>query len=370
MALAALIIAGDGEGSAGAAAPIFGMPLLEFQARQAASAGAAHIIIHAERVPATLVQGIDRLRDDGITAVLVRTAREAADAVHPDELVLIISGAVMIDMPFLKKQCATNDPVIVTRPLILNLAGQELIDADHAWAGVALLPGGLLRHTATMLGDWALAPTLLRLAVQASIKRLSLDDVRADSVRPATGVDLLAARADASVEDKVTAFVARKLAALPLRIGLLAAAPLMLMAFTVGFALLGWTITALFLFVLVSVLAEAVGRIATAALHPSRALSLYERVRPWVGRGLILAASLALMAAGSGLEAPVMALWCVWLFTTAPVRPLPWYAGETLSAVVLALGLFSPFPIAGIVIVLLHILAATIKTRFSGPSVE
>ncbi len=365
MALAALIIASDEDGLDQGFLTLFGMPLLEFQARQAAAAGALHIIIHAERVPADLVNAMDHLKADGINAGLVRSAREAADAVHPDELVLIFAGPVQAEMAFLKAQCALGQPCILTRPLIPNLAGQELIDADNAWAGIALLPGGTLRHTATMLGDWALAPTVLRLGIQAGVKRLLLTGALTDKVQRASPGLILSDEPGASLSARLIGIAARKMATLRYRVALLALLPLALLAVSAGLVLVGWIGTALGLFVALYIPAAAIGRLAEVAMHRSRWLIFYEAARPWAGRALIIVASTGMMNDVIGWEAPVMALWCVWLLAMAPSRPAPFFADETSATTVVLLGILSPFPAAGIICALVQNLLSTLKARFS-----
>ncbi len=365
MALAALIIASDEYGAGKEAISLFGMPVLEFQARQAAAAGARHVIIHAERVPANLVAALDYLKSDGMTVGLVRTAREAADAVHPDELVLIFSGPVQADMPFLKEQCNAGHPIIFTRPLVPNLAGQELIDAEHAWAGVALLPGGLLRHTATMLGDWALAPTLLRLGVQAAVKRLSLTGSFDKKIFAASTASALADKTGASCPDRLSSLVARNLATIPYRPTVMAFLPLALLSVTVALAAIGWMIAALVLFAGITIPAAAIGLLVTASLHQSRWLTFYEAARPWVGRILFVFASFAAMAAGSGWEAPVLALWVTWLLGTAPTQPAPFHFSETTTSALIAGGLSIGYPVSGFCLALAHGLFSTLRMRFS-----
>jgi hypothetical protein len=365
VALAALIIAIEDDDAAKEPRHLFGMPILEYQARQAAAAGARHIIIHAERVPANLVGALDQLKSDGMTVGLVRTAREAADAVHPDELVLIFSGPVLADMPFLKEQCNAARATIFTRPLVPNVAGQELIDAEHAWAGVALLPGGLLRHTATMLGDWSLAPTLLRLGVQAGVKRLSLTGDFDQKIFIASTAPGLADKTSALWHDRLSRVFARNLSKIPYRPSAIAFLPLILLVLTLALAAISWNIAALILFAVMAIPATAVGLLLDASLNQSRWPTLYEAARPWVGRILFVLASFAAMAAGSGWEALVLALWVTWLLAMAPTQDPPFYFGETTTSALIAGGLLTGFPISGFCLALAHGLLSTLRLRFS-----
>jgi hypothetical protein len=365
VALAALIIASDDDGASVGSASLFGMPVLEFQARQAAAAGARHIIIHTDRVPANLVSALDQLKSDGLAVALVRTAREAADAVHPDELVLVMAGPVQANMGFLKQHCDQAEPLILTRMLVPNSVGQELIDADHAWAGMALLQGQLLRHTATMLGDWALAPTLLRLGVQAGAKRLLLDGPLASMVKPATALAALDSGPEVTLADRFPAFLARKVAALPYRLTYIAGLPLALIILACALVLAGWVVSGLVLFVAVTVPAAAIDRLADAALFQSKWLAAYARFRPWAAWLLIGATSFAPLIAGSGSEAAIIGLWIIWLFAVQPLKQMPLYFCETSAIMLIIAGLLSPFPVAGFVAALVHGLSSSLKVRFS-----
>lgn len=178
MPLAALIIAG--EDSAGPA--ILGQPLIEFQMRRARGAGAAHIVLLVERVPAALLAGIDRLRREGLTIDVARTVADAAEFIHPDERVLLLAPDLIVAPAQLAALATATAPTILcVRDAPAN-DRFELIDPTARWTGCALIDGGLVRRTAAMVGDWDLASTLLRRAVQEDAARilLSPEDVASD----------------------------------------------------------------------------------------------------------------------------------------------------------------------------------------------
>ena len=69
--------------------------MIERQARLAAAAGAAPIIVLVERMPPALCAALDRLRREGVPVQVARGAEEAAEAVDPgDRLLVIADGAV------------------------------------------------------------------------------------------------------------------------------------------------------------------------------------------------------------------------------------------------------------------------------------
>ena len=85
MALAALIFASqtidDGSDMLRAALPLAGATLLEHQVRRAVRAGAHHIVVLVERLPAPLIAAIDRLRRDGNRVDIARSVADAADQI-------------------------------------------------------------------------------------------------------------------------------------------------------------------------------------------------------------------------------------------------------------------------------------------------
>ncbi|MFD2498716.1 hypothetical protein ACFSTI_07445 [Rhizorhabdus histidinilytica] len=98
MPLAALIAAQDqtdiGDGLR-ATLPLAGRTLIEHQAGLAIAAGAAHIVVLVERVPAVLAQAVDRLRRQGARIEIARSVADAIDRFHPSERILLVAdGAV------------------------------------------------------------------------------------------------------------------------------------------------------------------------------------------------------------------------------------------------------------------------------------
>lgn len=179
MALAALIAAvrdaEDGSGLVGTLL-VAGRSLLERQARLAARAGAGHVVILVERVPAPLTAAIDRLRRDGITVEVARSAGDAADRFHPEERVLVIADGALVEAPAMARIAACPAPALLTLGEGGPAGPFERIDAATRWAGVILVSGEMLRRTVAMLGDWDLHSTLLRRAVGSSARRLDVAD--------------------------------------------------------------------------------------------------------------------------------------------------------------------------------------------------
>ena len=178
MALAALIAAyheSSEPGALRATLPLAGRSVVERQARLAAAAGAAPIIVVVERMPPALGAALDRLRREGVPVQVARSAAEAAAAVDAGDRLLIIGDGAVADPDQLARIARSEDDAVLTVPD--NAFGEqyERIDASSRWGGVAAVGGELLRETAAMLRDWDLQSTLLRRALQAGARHVAAD---------------------------------------------------------------------------------------------------------------------------------------------------------------------------------------------------
>ena len=185
MTLAALICAYQDshlpDAALRATLPLAGRTLVERQARLAASAGASPIILFVERVPPELLAAVERLRADGVSVKLARTPHEAAEAVHPDDRLLFIADGFVGDEVHVNRVTSEPSAALLTVPDVGTDDRFERIDAHSRWAGLALLPGQLLKQTATMIQDWDLQSTILRKVVQAGGRQFSVRGELADS---------------------------------------------------------------------------------------------------------------------------------------------------------------------------------------------
>jgi hypothetical protein len=176
VALGALISAyvEDESGSIRALLPIAGRSLLEYQVRCAVGAGAAPIVVLAERIPIALNEALERLRNDGVAVVTVSDAAEAASRFQSGELVLLLADGLAPPPELLASLAEEEEPVVVTVPDDEAHSEFERIDAVSRWSGVALVDGKMLGATAAMLGDWDLQSTLLRRSLQGGARTAPL----------------------------------------------------------------------------------------------------------------------------------------------------------------------------------------------------
>src|SRR4051812_43578513 len=175
VALAALIAAYHESGEPGhlrATLPLAGRTVIERQARLAAAAGAAPIIVVVERMPAALSAAIERLRRDHVPVQIVRSAEEAAEAVDAFDHILLIGDGAIAGRSQLARLAEVEGAAVLTVPDGSHGELYERIDAGSRWAGVAAIDGAMLRETAGMLRDWDLQSTLLRRTLQAGARHL------------------------------------------------------------------------------------------------------------------------------------------------------------------------------------------------------
>jgi hypothetical protein len=279
----------------------FGMTATEIQARQAMAMGANPILIHVEDMGADLSAALTRLKSGGYPVRLVRSNAEAANHIHPQENVLLYAGDVKFD---------EADPnhlrgsYIAVKPLESGRIDQDMIDAQYAWSGIALLPGTLIRDVNSLVGDWALGPTLLRLAVQQGTeKRLGDGEPLVAGSPQSTGL--------ADKLDHLAMSAAARLPAwaLPL-IGLL---PIALAVIAIGLGLANFHIGGLTLFLLAMAF-DWFRKKTGDAVHQSGIPTLSSRQFPILcGGSLLLIFSFSLASTGGDWELFAITLWWIWL---------------------------------------------------------
>jgi len=161
--------------------PLAGRTLVERQARLAASAGASPIILYVERVPPELLAAVERLRSEGVSVRLARSAEEAAESVADDDRLLLIADGFVADETHVGRLVDVGASSLLTIPDLGVDDRFERIDAGSRWAGLALLTGRTLKQTAAILEDWDIQSTLLRRAIQGGVRQFSVRSQLADA---------------------------------------------------------------------------------------------------------------------------------------------------------------------------------------------
>ena len=151
-----------------------GQTLVEYQARQAARAGADRIMILVSVITPALSQAVDRLSADGISVALVRDmVSMVRDAPRDADVVLVADGVVIAQGHFDAIAEREGNALLVTDDSHAS-APLERIDAGQRWAGLARISPDLLFGTLDMIGDWDLSLTLVRAAVQNGARRITV----------------------------------------------------------------------------------------------------------------------------------------------------------------------------------------------------
>ena len=323
MALGALIGAyqEDDAGGLKALSPLAGRTLVEYQARCAAAAGAAPIVVLVERVPPALAAAFERLRAEGVAAIPVSDGIEAASRFEPGMPILQLADGIAPAMALVQRVVEADERAVATVPDDQAHELFERIDNERRWAGLALVDANTLSSTSAMLGDWDLQSTLLRRTIQAG----ALFIPAADGVTPF----LVHSGAEPQAFDRhliqasrrirrdwpsryllpvPEEFATERLMGTPVRPAWLIAAALILMLGAAVAFVLGWPLLAMAALLLASPLDLIAERLAILRLRPLPA-GLLTRHLLWPAGGLALLALGWFEARhGTGWGAAVLAL--------------------------------------------------------------
>ena len=311
----------DAEGLRGTL-PIAGRSLLERQGRIAAAAGAeALLVVTDPKAPAVLATA-ERLRRDGLQILLVNDMIEAARALEPGDRVLFMGDGALVDEDEVARVAEAEGFALLTVPDEDFDDRFERIDGDSRWAGVGLVTGQLVRHTAPMLQDWDLQSTLLRRAVQEGARQIRLSDERVPIIAEtpadlATLEDALLESAAGAQRDWVSRYLLSPIEAAATRRLLghkivpahLLGGAIALQAFSAASFLAGWLWPGLLLFLLSTPLIGTGERIARL-MGSGRAEALLKPIIKLTGAAALLSLGAA-AAALDGWGAAVLAGTCI-----------------------------------------------------------
>jgi hypothetical protein len=161
-----------------------GQTLVEYQARQAAAAGAETVMIVVSAVSQPISRAVDNLTADGIAVTLVRDMVSIVRGAPRDrDILLVADGAVLPQQHFDAMAREAGNCLLVAQDSRAT-DRFERIDATRRWAGLARITPDLLFSTLDMIGDWDLELTLVRAAVQAGAhcRNVRDDDVLEGSI--------------------------------------------------------------------------------------------------------------------------------------------------------------------------------------------
>lgn len=163
MPLTALLIIDDAD----CAFTVLGVPIVEFQIRQALAAGVTHAVLLIGRMPPALLAATDLLRREGLGIDIARSVSDAIDFVHPDDRVVLIAPRVAVSRADTDAMLRGAQAVALAVSASSATARLDIIDGGRRWTGWATFDGRFLRDVGATIGDWDLAPTILRKLLQA-----------------------------------------------------------------------------------------------------------------------------------------------------------------------------------------------------------
>lgn len=375
MALVALLSARDGardhaDGDrSGSLIEFGGQPLVGYQARLAVAAGAERVLIHVDEVTPELSRLVDQIGGPRAPEVaLFQDMTILARSLAPEDRVLLIAENIILPPDTLASLLVAGPAAVLALPAVPATSDLERIDGGAVWGGALGLPATRVLATIDMLGEWDLALTLLRRAVQDGIARVALSpemvmEGRLALVHDQESADLaLQALSDRSQADlsgrasglgsllaPVSRAMVRELVRRQIDPSLPVALSLLLASAGLALGLSGWMISAL------GVMLLALG---TCDLARQAALvTLRVAGPPWRERlvhgaglallalsGLHLSGGQPLMLAGAGLpvfligvlaladeRAPPAGLWTRWARLTVPAATLIIFLGYLLG---------------------------------------
>ncbi len=172
--LSASRTSGDSSGALRASLHFAGQTLIEYQARQAVQAGADRIFILVNVITPAISQAVDRLSADDIPVALIRDMVSLVrDAPRDSDSLLVADGAIVSQSHFDAMAALEGEALLVADDSRAS-APFERIDAGQRWAGLARVSPDILFSTLDMIGDWDLALTLVRGAVQNGARRITV----------------------------------------------------------------------------------------------------------------------------------------------------------------------------------------------------
>lgn len=152
-----------------------GQSLIEYQMRLCAGAGVEKILIQIDAPTPELATITDHIADEyGCSVSLIQGMSGLARALAPQDNVLLLPEGVVIVQEALDALATHQGEAMLSLPSIPATAAFERIDAQQMWAGGLRVNGQRVLTTLDMLGEWDLALTLLRRAVQDGAPRILL----------------------------------------------------------------------------------------------------------------------------------------------------------------------------------------------------
>ena len=154
--------------------PFLGTTLIEHQARQLVSAGAAHIVVIGERQSPELLGALHRMGRGGVPVDAVHGAAEAAATLHPLARVVMLADGLVTTDAVVRSLAGEGGDTLLVVAADGAPPGLERIGGASAWAGAARLNARRLVEVAKLPADYDPQSTLIRIAEAAGATRVPL----------------------------------------------------------------------------------------------------------------------------------------------------------------------------------------------------
>jgi hypothetical protein len=363
---------------------LLGINALEFQMRRAMLAGARHIVLMVQRLPASLLAAADALRREGVSVDIARKVGDAVDFVHPDDNVLLMPPRLFMPEGDVAQLCEQQGAGLLCIPRDARWPWLETVDATSCWTGCAVFNGTMLRDTAAMVGDWDLGSVLLRRLVQGNAAVTMIAGETLLPLAPQSAATLLGRRLIAEAAEQphgagevaMVAPAGRMIAQVAGESGVRAPwldrAALILCACGLGAAVGGWMVASLLLTLVAVIMAAAAKGLHRAIGTPPDRLQLLPR--------LILATIAIVLAFAGIILTQVTGQWGCSVLAFVVIATLAemtfasggigqrWTADSAAALAILAVGTIIGLPVAALGVVALYATVSLIALRFrSGP---
>jgi len=153
--------------------PIFSDYSIEWQIKSASHLGIDHFIFVSANLSGVLLNLVDSLRKQGVTADIVRDCKELSLTLPPENTdpLLFLDDGVGFEPAYLQQFLAARIPVLLVTEHDDKTAYLERIDLNHRWTGIALFAPNLMENMADVPADWDVGSALLRAAIQSDYRR-------------------------------------------------------------------------------------------------------------------------------------------------------------------------------------------------------
>ncbi len=153
---------------------IAGEPVARHQLEIAAAAGAKRVLVLGDPGDERVEMMLGAARVAGLPAKIVRDAPAFCGEVTAADELLVFGDSLMADASLALDLSSGRG--VATLPVEQGLAaGFERIDAEHAWAGLMVVPGSLAERLRELPRDCDIASSLLRIALMTRLQAHPVD---------------------------------------------------------------------------------------------------------------------------------------------------------------------------------------------------